>query len=96
MYKEGFLNFLITSAYELLRFPLLFFSDAIFLLQSFARCTGISLSGPSEDPKVASWLLDPGAKEKNLHQLVGQHLPEEAPLLEGLLQVSFYFHLTKK
>ncbi|KAL9969374.1 hypothetical protein ACROYT_G021583 [Oculina patagonica] len=51
--------------------------------KTFARCTGISLGGPAEDPKVASWLLDPGAKEKNLHQLVGQHLPEEAPLLEG-------------
>lgn len=66
----------------------------IFLLQTFARCTGISLSGPAEDPKVASWLLDPGAKEKNLHQLVGQHLPEEAPLLEGLLL--FYFNLPSK
>lgn len=49
----------------------------------FAQCTGISLSGPAEDPKVASWLLDPGAKEKNLHQLVGQYLPEEASFLEG-------------
>ena len=32
---------------------------------------------------MANWLLDPGAKERNLHQLVAQHLPEEAPLLEG-------------
>ena len=32
---------------------------------------------------MASWLLDPGAKERNLHQLVGQYLPEEASLLEG-------------
>ena len=32
---------------------------------------------------MASWLLDPGAKERNLHQLVGKYLPEEAPLLEG-------------
>ena len=51
--------------------------------QFFARSAGISLTGPAEDPKVASWLLDPGAKERNLHQLVGQYLPEEAPLLEG-------------
>ena len=51
--------------------------------QFFARSAGISLRGPAEDPKVASWLLDPGAKERNLHQLVGQYLPGEAPLLEG-------------
>ena len=43
----------------------------------------MSLNGPAEDPKVANWLLDPGAKERNLHQLVAQHLPVEAPLLEG-------------
>lgn len=63
---------------------LLLISEDIFFLQTLARSTGISLSRPAEDPKVASWLLDPGAKEKNLHQLVGQHLPEEAPLLEGI------------
>lgn len=51
--------------------------------QFFARSAGISLTGPAEDPKVASWLLEPGAKERNLHQLVGQYLPAEAPLLEG-------------
>ncbi|XP_068756266.1 DNA polymerase theta-like [Montipora capricornis] len=51
--------------------------------KAFARSAGISLNGPVEDPKVASWLLDPGAKEKSLHQLVGQYIPEEAPLLEG-------------
>jgi len=35
--------------------------------------------------------LDPGAKEKNLHQLVGQHLPEEAPLLEGSFEQVFVY-----
>lgn len=55
----------------------------VLSLQTFARSTGISLNGPAEDPKVATWLLDPGAKERNLHQLVAQHLPDEAPLLEG-------------
>ena len=60
------------------------FSEGLFLFcQTLARSSGISLSGPAEDPKVASWLLDPGAKEKNLHQLVGHYLPEEASLLEG-------------
>ena len=61
-----------------------------FYLQTFARSTGISLSGPAEDPKVASWLLDPGAKERNLHQLIGQHVPEEAPLLEGKILLLLY------
>lgn len=29
------------------------------------------LSCPTEDPRVASWMLDPGAKEQNIYNLVG-------------------------
>uniref|UniRef100_A0A8C8VKG1 DNA polymerase theta n=1 Tax=Pelusios castaneus TaxID=367368 RepID=A0A8C8VKG1_9SAUR len=45
---------------------------------------GISLEGSFEDPKVACWLLDPGAKERTLHNMVTNFLPHELPLLEGI------------
>ncbi len=46
---------------------------------------GINLSGPWQDPKVASWILDPGAAEANLHRLVHNNLPTEVHLLEGMM-----------
>ncbi|XP_056015539.1 DNA polymerase theta-like [Ostrea edulis] len=45
---------------------------------------GICCRGKFQDPKVASWVLDPGAKEKNLHRMVHDYLPLEAFLLEGI------------
>uniref|UniRef100_A0A8D0GH93 DNA polymerase theta n=1 Tax=Sphenodon punctatus TaxID=8508 RepID=A0A8D0GH93_SPHPU len=45
---------------------------------------GISLEGNFEDPKVACWLLDPGSKERPLHNMVANFLPHELPLLEGI------------
>uniref|UniRef100_A0A8C4VI48 DNA polymerase theta n=1 Tax=Gopherus evgoodei TaxID=1825980 RepID=A0A8C4VI48_9SAUR len=45
---------------------------------------GISLEGSFEDPKVACWLLDPGSKERTLHNMVTNFLPHELPLLEGV------------
>ncbi|XP_064629325.1 DNA polymerase theta-like [Lineus longissimus] len=45
---------------------------------------GIVLNGCYEDPKVACWLMDPGAKEKNLHGMVTNYLPFEASLLEDI------------
>ncbi|XP_075761239.1 DNA polymerase theta isoform X3 [Pelodiscus sinensis] len=45
---------------------------------------GISLEGSFEDPKIACWLLDPGSKERTLHNMVTNFLPHELPLLEGL------------
>ncbi|XP_069058813.1 DNA polymerase theta isoform X2 [Pleurodeles waltl] len=44
----------------------------------------ISLAGNFEDPKVACWLLDPGSKERTLHNMVTNFIPQELPLLEGL------------
>jgi DNA polymerase theta len=50
-----------------------------------SRYCGIILPGACgyEDPKVASWLMDPGAKEKNLFGMVTNYLPLEASLIEG-------------
>ncbi|XP_044856994.1 DNA polymerase theta [Mauremys mutica] len=45
---------------------------------------GISVEGSFEDPKVACWLLDPGSKERTLHNMVTNFLPHELPLLEGV------------
>ncbi|XP_010290665.1 PREDICTED: DNA polymerase theta, partial [Phaethon lepturus] len=44
----------------------------------------ISLEGSFEDPKVACWLLDSGSKERTLHNMVTNFLPNELPLLEGV------------
>lgn len=47
------------------------------------RGCGIAPLGRFQDPKVACWLMDPGAKEKNLHRMVTNYLPTEVPLLDG-------------
>ncbi|XP_071543746.1 DNA polymerase theta-like [Panulirus ornatus] len=39
---------------------------------------------PAEDPRVASWMLDPGAKELNICNLVMSHNLESLPLLKGI------------
>lgn len=49
-----------------------------------AQGCGVTLKGEFQDPKVACWVLDPGAKEKPLHRLVNNLLPSEVHLLEGL------------
>ena len=38
---------------------------------------GILLSGKTVDPIVASWMLDPDAKEKTIHRMVLQYLPDQ-------------------
>ncbi|XP_033740640.1 LOW QUALITY PROTEIN: DNA polymerase theta-like [Pecten maximus] len=48
------------------------------------RSCGIAPRGRFQDPKVACWLMDPGAKEKNLHRMVTNYLPTEVPLLDGI------------
>ncbi|XP_022111115.1 DNA polymerase theta-like [Acanthaster planci] len=45
---------------------------------------GISLGSGLADPKVAHWLINPGAEERNLHGLVTHFTPQEATLLEGM------------
>ena len=42
-----------------------------------------SVLGRCQDPQIASWLLDPGAREQTLHSMVTNFLPEALPLLEG-------------
>ncbi|XP_045135227.1 DNA polymerase theta-like [Portunus trituberculatus] len=42
------------------------------------------LTGRVEDPRVAAWMLDPGAKEPNLCNLVMNHHLGSLPLLEGM------------
>ncbi|KAK7072181.1 hypothetical protein SK128_021895, partial [Halocaridina rubra] len=37
-----------------------------------------------EDPRIASWMLDPGAKELNIHNMVMNYKMECLPLLESL------------
>ncbi|XP_051870212.1 DNA polymerase theta [Pristis pectinata] len=44
----------------------------------------ISMEGNYEDPKVACWLLDPGSKERTLHNIVTNFLPHQLALLEGV------------
>ncbi|MBN3292061.1 DPOLQ polymerase, partial [Polypterus senegalus] len=45
---------------------------------------GLSLEGKFEDPKVACWILDPGSKERTLHNMVTNYIPQELRLLEGI------------
>ncbi|XP_038044107.1 DNA polymerase theta-like [Patiria miniata] len=49
-----------------------------------SRGCGIRLGGGLADPKVAHWLIDPGAKERNLHGLVTHYVPQDGQILEGL------------
>uniref|UniRef100_A0A670JQ90 DNA polymerase theta n=1 Tax=Podarcis muralis TaxID=64176 RepID=A0A670JQ90_PODMU len=46
------------------------------------KACGISLAGCYEDPKVACWLLDPESKERSLHNMVTNFLPQELFLLD--------------
>ncbi|KYO22450.1 DNA polymerase theta isoform B [Alligator mississippiensis] len=58
--------------------------DFIQHYKTLLMACGISLEGSFEDPKVACWLLDPGSKERTLHNMVTSFLPHELPLLEGI------------
>ena len=46
---------------------------------------GFAAKGKFEDPRIACWLLDPGAREKNLHRMVTNLLPTEVHMLHGQL-----------
>ncbi|XP_072116401.1 DNA polymerase theta [Mobula birostris] len=48
------------------------------------QACNISMEGNYEDPKVACWLLDPGSKERTLHNMVTNFLPQQLALLEGV------------
>lgn len=57
--------------------------DAKSTLRFLSEGCGVSAKGSFMDPKVADWLLDQGAKVKNLHRLVKTFAPDEAHLLNG-------------
>ena len=46
-------------------------------LVNLALSCGVLLSGRTMDPIVASWMLDPDAKEKTIHRMVLQYLPNQ-------------------
>ncbi|KAJ8405900.1 hypothetical protein AAFF_G00313370 [Aldrovandia affinis] len=58
--------------------------DLIQLYKTLLLACGLSLEGSFEDPKVACWLLDPGSKERTLHNMVANFAPATLPLLEGV------------
>ena len=51
-------------------------------LKSLALSCGVFPRGALADPKVASWLLDPDAKEKTIHKMVLHYLPDQPVLTE--------------
>uniref|UniRef100_A0A8K9VAH1 DNA polymerase theta n=1 Tax=Oncorhynchus mykiss TaxID=8022 RepID=A0A8K9VAH1_ONCMY len=57
--------------------------DIIQVYKTLVLSYGISLEGPCEDMKVASWLLDPGSEERTLTNMVTCYCPSELPLLDG-------------
>ncbi|XP_038657843.1 DNA polymerase theta isoform X3 [Scyliorhinus canicula] len=52
--------------------------------KTLLEACNISMEGIYEDPKVACWLLDPDSKERTLHNMVTNFLPQQLPLLEGV------------
>ncbi|XP_061687018.1 DNA polymerase theta isoform X2 [Syngnathoides biaculeatus] len=58
--------------------------DLIQVYKKLLLSCGISLEGNCEDPKVACWLLDPGADERTLANMISVYCPEDLPLLDGL------------
>uniref|UniRef100_A0A673ZWZ2 DNA polymerase theta n=1 Tax=Salmo trutta TaxID=8032 RepID=A0A673ZWZ2_SALTR len=57
--------------------------DIIQVYKTLVLSYGISLEGPCEDLKVASWLLDPGSEERTLTNMVTCYCPSVLPLLDG-------------
>ncbi len=57
--------------------------DVKELYKILSQGCGVLLKGELQDPKIADWLLDPGAKEKTIHRMVNNFLPLETHLLEG-------------
>ncbi|MCI4386592.1 hypothetical protein PGIGA_G00064270 [Pangasianodon gigas] len=58
--------------------------DYIQVYKTLVLACGLSIRGVFEDPKVACWLLDPGSKERTLHNMVTNFTPQDLPLLEGI------------
>ena len=60
---------------------------SFYIFQVLSRACDVVLKGEFQDPKVAAWLLDPGAKEKNFLQMVEHFLPQESNLLQGIISL---------
>ncbi|KAL7853880.1 hypothetical protein AOLI_G00207240 [Acnodon oligacanthus] len=58
--------------------------DFIQLYKTLLLACGLAIKGSFEDPKVACWLLDPGSKERTLHNMVTNFTPQDLPLLDGI------------
>ncbi|XP_062868243.1 DNA polymerase theta, partial [Trichomycterus rosablanca] len=58
--------------------------DLVQLYKTLVLACGLSIRGAFEDPKVACWLLDPGSKERTLHNMVTNFAPQDLPLLDGI------------
>ncbi|XP_071114847.1 DNA polymerase theta-like [Haliotis cracherodii] len=51
---------------------------------TLARGCGLCLGGRVQDPRIASWLLDPGAREQNMQGLVTNYLPQEVFMIDNI------------
>ncbi|XP_048084046.1 DNA polymerase theta isoform X3 [Alosa alosa] len=58
--------------------------DLLQVYKTLLLACGVSLGGVFEDPKVACWLLDPGSKERTLHNMVTNFAPQDVSLLDGI------------
>ncbi|KAI4877915.1 hypothetical protein NFI96_017405, partial [Prochilodus magdalenae] len=58
--------------------------DFVQFYKALLLACGLAIRGTFEDPKVACWLLDPGSKERTLHNMVTNFIPQDLPLLDGI------------
>uniref|UniRef100_A0A4W4EB21 DNA polymerase theta n=1 Tax=Electrophorus electricus TaxID=8005 RepID=A0A4W4EB21_ELEEL len=58
--------------------------DFIQLYKTLLLACELPVTGTFEDPKVACWLLDPGSKERTLHNMVTSFIPQDLFLLDGI------------
>ncbi|XP_036368703.1 DNA polymerase theta-like isoform X2 [Octopus sinensis] len=58
--------------------------DAKATYRAVTTTTSVAPRYTFMDPKIASWLLDPGAKEYNFHQLIFSYLPSVQHILDDI------------
>ncbi|XP_056408573.1 DNA polymerase theta, partial [Hyla sarda] len=72
------------STVQQMRPPEVVMYDFIEQYKALVLGCGAAINGNFQDPKVACWLLDPSSKERTLHNMVTNFLPQELPLLDGI------------
>ncbi|XP_071995113.1 DNA polymerase theta [Engystomops pustulosus] len=72
------------SALQKMRPPEVIMYNFIEQYKALVLGCAASITGHFQDPKVACWLLDPSSKERTLHNMVTNFLPQELPLLDGI------------